>query len=504
MANVPPSSFEELAELLGDEDEATQFDEASNTTIVTKRIEDGFQQIITTKEWVNDKIGKRTTTCVRTYYAAVEDEEEVEENVEEEEIDDVKLQQLRANAPPPPPPETETVVGKDGKKKKKKQKVEGNADVVREAFDGGYKEITTVIFPDGSHKVLTRMFYDPVAVPKTESQVIEETTTTKSGKKKKVKKVVNLNQEILEEYQDDDNNTVTVAREPFDGGHKDITTVKMPNGQHKQTIQIVFFPKEKEIIETTEILEHEASSIRMNVKETIIKQHYESEETEEKTTSKKTKKTSKKSSTSQQQVIDSESLEEEQQVQQVQIQQIQQSQENGVETKKITKKSTKKTSNDEAQRQALLSRDNAEGVTTVVREKTEKGYREISTTVFADGSTKTQTREFFDAVEETIDPQQAMQMRDNLALLAQQPPQVQKNADGSVSTIVVERISNGYRQTTTTKKQNGATSVQTREFYDPVEEEVEQTGSSKRRVVQSKQQMQGVQSNAMKSVKLFG
>lgn len=502
MANVPPSSFEELAELLGDEDEATQFDEATNTTIVTKRIEDGFQQIITTKEWVSDKIGKRTTTCVRTYYAAVEDEEEVEENVEEEEIDDEKLQQLRANAPPPPPPETEVVVGKDGKKKKKKQKVEGNADVVREAFDGGYKEITTVVFPDGSHKILTKMFYDPVAVPKSESQVVEETTTTKSGKKKKVKKTINLNQEVLEEYQDDDNNTVVVSREPFEGGHKDITTVKMINGQSKQTISIVFYPKEKEIIETTEILEHEASSIRMNVKETIIKQHYESEETEEKTT-KKTKKSSKK--IQQQSTIDSESLQEEQ-VHQVQIQQIQQSQqENGVETKKIVKKSTKKSSSDEAQRQAVLTRDTSEGVTTVVREKTDKGYREISTTVFSDGSTKTQTREFFDAVEETVDPQQAMQMRDNLAQLANQAPQVQKNADGSVSTIIVERIANGYRQTTTTKKQNGATSVQTREFYDPVEEEVnEQQTTGKRRIVQSKQQIQGVQSNAMKSVKLFG
>lgn len=504
MANVPPSSFEELFELLGDEDETTQFDEATNTTVVTKRIEDGFQQIITTKEWVNDKIGKRTTTCVRTYYAAIEDEAEIEENVEEEEINDERLKELRANAPPPPPPETETVVGKDGKKKKKKQKVEGNADVVREAFDGGYKEITTVIFPDGSHKVLTKMFYDPVAVPKSESEVVEETTTTKSGKKKKVKKVVNLNQEVLEEYQDDDNNTVTVAREPFEGGHKEITTVKMTNGQHKQTIQIVFYPKEKEIIETTEILEHEASSIRMNVKETIIKQHYESEETEEKTT-KKTKKSSKK--VQQQSVIESESLEEEQvhQVQVQQVQQIQQSQESGVETKKIIKKSTKKTSNDEAQRQAVLSRDAAEGVTTVVREKTEKGYREISSTVFSDGSTKTQTREFFDAVEETVDPQQAMEMRDNLALLANQAPQVQHNADGSISTIIVERIANGYRQTTTTKKQNGATSVQTREFYDPVQEDInEQQTTGKRRIVQSKQQIQGVQSNAMKSVKLFG
>jgi hypothetical protein len=504
MANVPPSSFEELEELLGDEDEMKQFDEATNTTIVTKRIDDGYQQTITTKEWVNDKIGKRTTTMVRTYYAAVEDEEEVEENVVEEEIDDAKLAELRANAPPPPVETSETFVGKDGKKKKKKTKVEGNANVVREVFPGGYKEITTVIFPDGSHKTATRMFYDPVEVPKSEVQVVEETTTTKSGKKKKVKKVVNLNQEIIESYEDDDGNLVTVAREPFpDGsGHKDITTTKLSNGS-KQTTQIVFYPKEKEIIETTEILEHEASSIRMNVKETIIKQHHESveESTEERSTVKKTKK---KSSKTAQQTSDMESVEESVQ-QQVQVQQIEQSQENGVETKKITKKSTKKVS-DEQQRQALMARDSSEGVTTVVREKTEKGYREISTTVFSDGSTKTQTREFFDAVEESVDPQQAMAMRENLAVLANQAPQVNKNADGSISTVVVERIDNGYRQTTTTKKLNGATSVQTREFYDPVEEEVEQnsTGQSKRRVVQSKQQIQGVQNNMMKSVKMFG
>lgn len=417
----------------------------------------------------------------------------------------MKLAELRSKAPPPPPPSDEVVTTKDGKKKKKKTKVEGNVNVIREAFEGGYKEITTAIFPDGSHKTSTKMFYDPVEVPKSETQVVEETTTTKSGKKKKVKKVINLNQEILESYDDDDGNQVTVAREPFPGGHKDITTTKLANGQYKQTTQIVFYPREKEIIETTEILEHEASSIRMNVKETILKQHYESEETEEKTTS--TKKTKKKSSkVEKQKSVEQEAADDEEvHVQQVQVQQVQ-VQENGVETKKITKKSSKKIT-DEQQRQALLSRDSSEGVTTVVREKTEKGYREISTTVFADGSTKTQTREFFDAVEETVDPQQAMEMRENLALLASQPPQVQKNADGSVSTIVVERIENGYRQTTTTKKSNGATSVQTREFYDPVEEEVQEHSTStgsKRRVVSSKQQTQGVQQNTMKSVKLFG
>lgn len=505
-ANVPPSSFEELAELLGDEEEISQFDEATNTTIVTKSIEDGYQQIITTKEWVSDKIGKRTTTMVRTYYAAVEDEEEVEESVVEEEIDDAKLAELRANAPAPV--EAEVVVGKDGKKKKKKSKIEGNADVVREAFEGGYKEITTIRFPDGSSKISTKMFYDPVEVPKSETQVVEETTTTKSGKKKKVKKVVNLNQEILETYDDDDGHAVTVAREAFpDGtGHKDITTTKMSNGQHKQTTTIVFYPKEKEIIETTEILEHEASSTRMNVKETIIKQHYESEETESKTTSsskstKSTKKKSTKSSVEQQAVEENNVQRQQVQVQQVQVQQSQQ--DSGVETKKITKKSTKKITGDE-QREALMARDNSEGVTTVQREKTDKGYREISTTVFSDGSTKTQTREFFDAVEETVDPQQALEMRENLAVLATQPPQTHKNADGSTSTVTVERIGNGYRQTTTTKKLNGATSVQTREFYDPTEEEYDSNSNSKRRVVQSNQKIQGGQQNMMKSVKLFG
>lgn len=504
MTHVPQSSFEELAELLGDEDELSQFDEPTNTKIVTKRTDDGYQQIITTKEWVNDKIGKRTTTVVRNYYPCIEDEEEVEENVEEEEIDEERLQELRSKAPPMPVQEAEAV-GKDGKKKKKKTKVEGNADVVREAFEGGYKEITTILFPDGSHKLSTKIFYDPVEVPKSESQVIEEVTTSKSGKKKKTKKVVNLNQEVLESYQDDDGNAVTVAREPFpDGsGHKDITTTKMTNGQYKQQTQIVFYPKEKEIIETTEIIEHEASSIRMNVKETIIKQHTESvEESEERSTT--TTKKSKKKSTKveKQQTSEQESVEQFQQVQQVQqVQQMQVQQDSGMETKKIIKKSSKKIT--EEQQQALLTRDNSEGVTTVVREKTDKGYREISTTVFSDGSTKTQTREFFDAVEETVDPQEALQMREQLAVLATGAPKVHQNADGSTSTVVVERIENGYRQTTTTKKLNGATSVQTREFYDPVEEETSSSGQT-RRVVQSKQQMQGVQSNMMKSVKLFG
>lgn len=507
MVNVPPSSYEELAELLGDEDQTEQFDEETNTRIVTKRVDEGFQQIITRKEWVNDKIGKRTTTMVRTYKPVVEDEEEVEENVEEEEITDEKLAELRANAPPPPAAEEvveEETVGKDGKKKKKKkkQKLEGASDVIREAFEGGYKEITTVTFPDGTQRKSIRMHYDPVEVPKSETQVVEETTTTKSGKKKKVKKIINLNQEVVDEYDDDDGNQVTVAREPFpDGsGHKDITTTKMKNGQYKQTTQIIFYPKEKEIIETTEIIEHEPTSIRMKVKETIIKQHHESvEEIEEKSIKKTKKKSSKKVV---EEVVEEDADDQEQQVnvQQVQIQQVQ---ENGMETKKITKKSTKKVT-EEQRRAELMARDNSEGVTTVVREKTDKGYREISTTVFSDGSTKTSTREFFDAVEEKVDHEQAMAIRNNLALLATQGPQTQNNADGSVSTIVVERIDGGYRQTTTTKKLNGATSVQTREFYDAVEEEVNSSGQKTRRVVSSKAQIQGVQNNMMKSVKLFG
>lgn len=513
MVSVPPSSYEELAELLGDEDQIEQFDEATNTKIVTKRVEEGFQQIITHKEWVNDKIGKRTTTMVRTYKPIEEDEEEVEENVEEEEISDEKLAELRANAPPPPPPEVEEAepeVGKDGKKKKKKkkQKIEGSSDVVREAFEGGYKEITTITFPDGTSRKSTKMFYDPIVVPKSEQQVVEETTTTKSGKKKKVKKIINLNQEVLESYEDDDGNQVTVSREPFpDGsGHKDVTVTKLTNGQYKSTTQIVFYPKEKEIVETTEIIEHPPSSIRMSVKETIIKQHHESVEEIEERTVKKTKKKSSKKQV--EEVVEEDVDESSEQVHQVQVQQVQQVQENSfhengqVETKKITKKSTRKIT-EEQQRAALMARDNAEGVTTVVREKTDKGYREISTTVFPDGSTKTSTREFYDAVEEKVDHEEAMAIRNNLAVLATQGPQVQKNADGSTSTIVVERITNGYRQTTTTKKLNGATSVQTREFYDAVEEETNESGQTKRRVVQSKQQIQGNQ-NMMKSVKLFG
>lgn len=506
---VPPSSYEELSELLGDEDQIESFDEANNIKIVTKRVDEGFQQIITHKEWVNDKIGKRTTTMVRTYKPYVEEEEEEEEEVQEEEITDEQLAELRAKAPPPPAATEEVVTGKDGKKKKKKQKVEGTADVVREAFEGGYKEITTVIFPDGSQKKSTKFFYDAVEVPKSESQVVEETTTTKSGKKKKVKKVVNLNQEILEQYEDDEGNEVTVTRERFpDGsGHKEIKTTKLPGGGYKAVTNIIFYPKESEVIETSEILVHEPTSIRMVVKERTIKAQVAEEsleESEQTTTVKKTKKKTSKKAVAEQQSIEEEEQQQITQVQVQQVQQIQEVQENGqYETKKITKKTTKKVL-EEQQKAALMARDNSEGVTTVVREKTDKGYREISTTVFSDGSTKTSTREFYDAVEEQVDHEQAMAIRNNLAALASQPPQVQKNADGSTSTIVVERIENGYRQTTTTKKLNGATSVQTREFYDAVEEEVSETGQKTRRVVQSKQQIQGVQNNMMKSVKLFG
>jgi hypothetical protein len=505
VTSVPPSSYEELAELLGDEDEIESFDEANSVKIVTKRVDEGFQQIITHKEWVNDKIGKRTTTMVRTYKPCVEDEEEVEEEVEEEEITEEQLAELRAKAPPPPAATEEVVTGKDGKKKKKKQKVEGASDIVREAFEGGYKEIITTIFPDGSQKKITKFFYDAVEVPKSETQVVEETTTTKSGKKKKVKKIVNLNQEVVEQYEDDDGNEVTVTREPFPGGHKEIKLTKLPKGAHKSVTNIIFYPKEKEVVETSEILVHEPTSIRMVVKERVIKAQTAEEsleESEQTTTVKKSKKKSSKKAVAEQQSVD----EEEQivQVQQVQVQQVQEFQENGqIETKKITKKTTKKVL-EEQQKAALMARDNSEGVTTVVREKTDKGYREISTTVFSDGSTKVATREFYDAVEEQVDHEQAMAIRNNLSVLASQPPQVQKNADGSTSTIVVERIENGYRQTTTTKKLNGATSVQTREFYDAVEEEVSESGTKTRRVVQSKQQIQGVQNNMMKSVKLFG
>jgi hypothetical protein len=504
VSHVPQSSYEELAEYLGDEDEKTTFDEATNTKVTSRRIEDGYEQVIIVKEWVNDKIGKRTTTCVRTYKAPIEEEEEFEEEGEEIPIDDETLAKLRADAPPMPEPEI--IEGKDGKKKKKKQKIEGTADTIRETFEGGYKEITTVKFPDGTHRISTKFFYDPVPIPKSETQVIEETQTSKSGKKKKVKKIVNLNQEILQEYTDDDGNLVIVAREMFpDGtGHKDITTTKMKNGQQKMTCYIITYPKDKEIIETTEIIEHPPDAIRMTVKETIMRNTFHmDEETIEKsssttTSSKKTKKSSKKvvesSGSIDQQVVEAQQVQQvSQEVSQVSAQQQQQV--------KVTKKSTKKLT-DEQQRLAVLDRDNSEGVTTVVREKTEKGYREISTTVFADGSTKTATREFYDAVEESVDPKTAMEMREKMAALASQPPQEQKNADGSVSVIVTERIANGYRQTTTTKKQNGATSVRTQEFYDPTEEEV--TESTKRRVVSSKQQIQGVQNNTMKSVKLFG
>lgn len=98
-----------------------------------------------------------------------------------------------------------------------------------------------------------------------------------------------------------------------------------------------------------------------------------------------------------------------------------------------------------------------------------------------------------------------MAIRNNLASLVNQPPRVEVNADGSKSTIAIIRIDNGYRETTTTKKSDGSTRVATREFYDPVEEEVTESGNgtSSRRVVQSNQVQSGI-SNNMKSIKMFG
>lgn len=121
------------------------------------------------------------------------------------------------------------------------------------------------------------------------------------------------------------------------------------------------------------------------------------------------------------------------------------------------------------------------------------------------GSSKTATREFFDAVEEKVDPEEAIAIRNNLAAMVNQPPRVQVNADGSKSTIVIVRIDNGYRETTTTKKSDGSTRVATREFYDPVEEEVSESGNgtTSRRVVQSNQHQSSI-SNNMKSIKMFG
>lgn len=378
MAFAPPQmTTDQLAELLGDEDQLLQTDEATNTTIFTKRIEDGYQQTITTKEW-DEKIGKRTTTMVRVIKDVVEDEEEVEEEVEEIEIDDETLKEMRSNIVVNDVVETSA----SGKKKKKKSKIEGETNVTEERFDKGYKEITTTKFADGTYKTSTKIFYDSVEAPPNEP-VIDE--TSKDGKKKKKsKKTVNTNQEVIETYEDEESNIVTVVREKFESGHKDITTTKQTNGQYKQSTQIVYYPVEKEIIETTEIIEHPPESIRMTERTRTIKQDTYSEESQETSSVKKTsKKTSKTSKVEKQQTI--EDVNEQQQYQQVQqVQQNQQaSSDDTVETRKIVKKSSKKVTDD--QKSALMARDNSEGVTTVVREKTETGYREISTTAFPDG-----------------------------------------------------------------------------------------------------------------------
>ena len=294
VTKVPVSSYEEIAELLGDEEEIEYFDDVNQVTIVTKRVDEGFQQTITHTEVVDSEdVASRTTTLVRVYKPYVEEEEEDEEEVEEEKITEEEYAELKSKAPPPPV--AEEFVGKDGKKKKKKPKNEGVSDVVREAFEGGYKEVTTTVFPDGSQKKSTKFFYDAVEVPKSETQVVEETKTTKSGKKKKVKKVVNLNQEVVEQYEDDEGNEVTVTRESFpDGtGHKDITTTKLPKGESKSVTNIVFYPKESEVIETSEIVIHEESTTKKSVKQTSNTQVNE-ESVEESQTATAVKKSKKK------------------------------------------------------------------------------------------------------------------------------------------------------------------------------------------------------------------
>lgn len=132
---------EQLVTLLGDQNEVTQFDETTNMTTVTKRIDNGYQQIFT---MVN---GPKTTTLARMYYDIEDDQEEVEEFSEEEEITEEQYLQMTQNS---------GVVDK----KKKGGKKSGETQISTEEFEKGTKEITSTKFVSILHScIIVRLYY---------------------------------------------------------------------------------------------------------------------------------------------------------------------------------------------------------------------------------------------------------------------------------------------------------------------------------------------------------
>lgn len=460
---TPPMSSAELAKLLGDQEEVSQFNEEFQITITTLKVPDGYQQIFTKVE------DGKTTTLVRTYKDAVETEEDVEEEVEEIEVDEEQLSLMKSSVTTTTST-TETSESSSTTTKKKKSKKsktgttepEGDTSVVEEPFEGGHKEITTIKFADGTYKTNTKIFYDDqhlIESKKEESSTTTEETLTKSGKKKKSKKTkdVQSNIEVIETREDENGNEVIVTREKFENGYKDTTTTKYQDGTYKSTSNITYYPVEKEIIETTEIIEKEPASIRLVERSYVTDQNLqeteeynvesiESHEVQEKHEKVEKVKKSKKKTTVEQNSVEAT--------------------ENNVVEKKVVKKSKKTT---DEQKAAILQRDESEGVVTVTTEKIEGGYREIRKTTFSDGSSKTEVKEHYEPVEEqvTFDSNSLKK----LPKVTKKPKEV-VNADGSKSTIVVEKIEGGVRETTTTIHLDGRIKTSTREYYEPKEEQI--------------------------------
>lgn len=436
----PPQSSDQLAKLLGDEAEVTHFNEEYNLQITTRKVPDGYQQVFT------QEIDGKTTTLVRTYHDIEEEEEEVEENVEEIEIDEEQLSIMKSSvvtsSVTTESSETSSTTSTKKKKSKKSKTTNGeiepeatdnNTVVTTEPFEGGFKEITTVKFADGTYNSSTKIFYNDTHLIESKKEEIQTSVTTEETtkgkkKKKKSKEATASNVEIIEQREDNNGNTITVTRERFENGYKDTTTTTYKDGTYKSATQIHYYPVEKEIIETTEIIEKEPASIRLVERSYVTDQNkYVAEVQEEELNQEtvenvqsvqKTKKSKKKSTVEQQSVETSE---------------------NAVVEKKTVKKSKKTT---DEQKAAIMQRDESEGVVTVTTEKIEGGYREIRKTTFSDGSSKTEVKEHYEPVEEQITFD--INSSKKLPKVTKKPKEI-VNADGSKSTIVVEKIENGVR-----------------------------------------------------------
>jgi hypothetical protein len=460
---TPPLTNAELERLLGGQEEVSQYNEELNITITTLKVPDGYQQVFTKVE------DGKTTTLVRTYHDAVETEEDVEEEVEEIEVDEEQLSMMRSSVTTTSTTTTETNETSSSTTKKKKSKKskttssepEGETSVVEEPFPGGHKEITTLKFPDGTYKTSTKIFYDDQHLIESKKEETTTTTTeetTTKGKKKKSKKnqsVQQSNVEVISTSFDEVGNEIIVTRERFENGYKDTTTTKFKDGTYKATTQITYYPVEKEIIETTEIVEKEPASIRLVERSYVTDQNkvvqeeeeYNQESVEVHEKHEKTEKVKKKKKT----LVEQNSVE---------------NNENAIVEKKVVKK-TKKTTDE--QKAAILKRDESEGVVTVTTEEIEGGYREIRKTTFSDGSSKTEVKEHYTPVEEQITfDTNALK---KLPKVTKKPKEI-VNADGSKSTIVVEKIEGGVRETTTTIHLDGRIKTSTREYYEPKEEQV--------------------------------